>query len=145
MKKLLPLLLTAGGLFLAIRYFNKARTAKILNIKLRNIKLQPISQAAIVLEIINPTNTDISFTSITGDVLINDIAISTLNYQQPTIINANSSKTISLRIKINPLELAKFAATSLLSRTKINMVKFVANVSGEGLNIPVMLEQQIAI
>jgi len=146
MKNILPIILTAGGIYLAFRMFRKAQTAKTLNVKLRNVNLTPISKASLAIEIINPTNTDISFTSITGDVLINDIAISTLNYQIPTTILANSSKTINISIKINPFEFARFTASRLLpksNRDKIETIKFVANISGEGLNIPLVLQQDL--
>ena len=145
MKKFLPILIAAGGVFLAIRYFRKAQTAAILNVKIRNLKLQPISQAAIVLEIINPTNTGINFNSITGDLILNDFAVATLNYQQPTTIQANTTRSINLRIKLNPVQLAAFSANRLLSKGKLQTMKFSGNISGEGLNIPLNIEQPLSI
>jgi LEA14-like dessication related protein len=145
MKNAIPFILAAAGIYFAVRLFRKAQTVAILNIKIRTLKLQPISQAAVVVEVINPTNTSINFTSITGDLLVNNVAISTINYQTPTVIPANSSKTLNLRIKINPVQLASFTANRIFSKTKISNIKFVANISGEGLNIPVTIEQQISI
>lgn len=145
MKKFLPILIAAGGIYLAIRYFRKAQTAAILNVKIRNLKLQPISQAAIVLEAINPTNTNISFTSITGDLILNDFAVATLNYQQPTTIEANNSRTINLKIKLNPVQLAAFTANRIFAKGKMQTMKFNGNISGEGLNIPINIEQPLSI
>lgn len=145
MKKFLPILIAAGGLFLAIRYFRKAQTAAILNVKIRNLKLQPINQAAIVLEIINPTNTGISFNSITGDLILNDFAVATLNYQQQTTISANTTRSINLRIKLNPVQLAAFTANRIFAKGKLQTMKFTGNISGEGLNIPLNIEQPLSI
>jgi len=145
MKKILPLLLAAGGIFLAIRYFRKAQTAATLNVKIRNLKLQPISQAAIVLEVINPTNTGISFNSITGDLILNDFAVATLNFQKSTTIEANTSKNIELRIKLNPVQLAAFTANKIFAKGKMQTMKFTGTISGEGLNLPLNIEQPLSI
>jgi LEA14-like dessication related protein len=143
MKKAIPYILGAGAIFLAFKYFRKAKAAATLNIKLRTIKLQPISKAAVVLEIINPTPASINFNSITADVLINDFALSTLNYQIATNIPANSSVMVNLGIKINPLEGLSFIANLLKNRGKLNNIKISGTVSGEGITAPINIEQPL--
>lgn len=143
MNKITTYALAALGVFFAIRFFRKAQTAKTLNIKIRTLKLSPISQASLLIDVINPTNTSISFTSVTGDLLLNSFAVATLNYQKPTTIESNSSMQIPLRIKINPVEFAQFTADRLLKKNKVTNLKFNGNVSGEGLNIPVNVEQPV--
>lgn len=143
MNKITTYALAALGVFFAIRFFRKAKTAQTLNVKIRTLKLSPISQASLVLDVINPTDTSISFTSVTGDLLLNSFAVATLNYQKPTTIQSNSSMQIPLRIKINPVEFAQFTADRLLKKNKVTNLKFNGNVSGEGLNIPVNVEQPV--
>lgn len=128
----------------AFRFFRKGQTAKTLNIKLRSLKLRPISKAAIVLEVVNPTNESLNLNSIVADVIVNDFALSTVNYQQPTRIPANGSKTFELRIKINPLESAAFLA-SLLSNKNLGVVTLKGTVSGEGITAPISITQNLTL
>jgi LEA14-like dessication related protein len=143
MKKVIPYIIGAGAIFLAFKYFRKAKAAATLNIKLRSIKLQPLSKAAVVLEIINPTPASVSFDSITADVLINDFALSTLNYQISTNIAANSSVTVNLGIKINPLEGLTFILNLFKNKGKLNNIKISGTVSGEGVTAPINIEQPL--
>ncbi len=143
MKKILPYLVGGGLLFAAYKYFYKAKAAATLNIKLRTIKLSPINKAAVSLEIINPTPANINFNSITADVLINDFALSTLNYQKPTLIPANGSINVDLSIKINPLDGLTFVANLLSNKGKLNSIKIQGSVSGEGIVAPILIEQPL--
>jgi LEA14-like dessication related protein len=143
MKKAIPYILGLGAAFLAYKYFWKAKAAATLNIKLRTIKLQPIKNAAVVLEIINPTPASINFDSITADVLINDFALSTLNYQVRTTIPANSSVNVNLGIKINPLDGLAFIANLFKNRGKLNNIKITGTVSGEGITSSINIEQPL--
>ena len=136
-------MLGGGLLYLGIKYFRKAKAAATLNIKLRTIKLQPIKNAAVSLQIINPTPAAVGFDSITADILINDFALSTLNYQKPTLIPANGSVSIHLAIKINPLEGLTFIANLLSNKRKLNTIKVIGNVSGEGIVSPINIEQPL--
>ena len=136
-------MLGGGLLYLGIKYFRKAKAAATLNIKLRTIKLQPIKNAAVSLQIINPTPAAVGFDSITADILINDFALSTLNYQKPTLIPANGSVSIDLAIKINPLEGLTFIANLLSNKGKLNTIKVIGNVSGEGIVSPINIEQPL--
>jgi LEA14-like dessication related protein len=130
--------------FYAFRFFRKGSAARTLNIKLRSVKLRPISRAAIVLEVVNPNNTSLNLNSITADVSINNFALSTINYQQPAIIPANGSKTFELRIKINPLEAATFLA-NLFSSKKLGAITITGTVSAEGITAPINITQNLAL
>lgn len=143
MKNYFKYILGAGAIYLAFVYFRKAKAAAILNIKLRTVKLMPLSNAAVTLEIINPTPSRVNFTSIVADLLINNFALGTLNYQKPTIIPANGTISVDLKIKVNPLESLSFIKNLFANRTKNNSVKIVGNVSGEGVVVPINIEQNL--
>jgi LEA14-like dessication related protein len=142
MNNYVKLLLGGAIAFLGFKYFRKGAAAKTLNIKLRTLKLNPISQAAVILEIVNPNNATLNINSITADISVNNFALSTVNYQQPATIPANDSKSFELRIKINPLEAATFL-TSLLSSKKVNQININGTVSAEGITAPINITQNL--
>lgn len=142
MKQVVKILIVAAIGYYAFRFFRKGSAAKTLNIKMRSIKLQPINEAALILEVVNPNNSNLNLNSITADVLINNFAISTVNYQQPATIPANGSKTFELRIKINPLEAATFIA-NLFSSKKVNTINIKGIVSAEGITAPIDITQNL--
>ena len=143
MKNLLPIGLFGLLAYFGIKYARKGFGAKVLNVKIRSIRLQPISKAALIVEIINQSSAAISFNSITLDLLINDFAISTLNYQQNTTIRANDSVQINIPFKINPLEGAQFLADLLLSKNKPKVININGSINGEGFVIPVDIKQSL--
>jgi LEA14-like dessication related protein len=142
MNNVVKLLIGGAIAFYAFRFFRKGSAARTLNIKLRSIKLQPINEAALILEVINPNNSNLNLNSITADVLINNFALSTVNYQQPATIPANGSKTFELRIKINPIEAATFIA-NLFSSKKVNTINIKGIVSAEGITAPIDITQNL--
>lgn len=145
MNNALKIILGLGIAYSAFRFFRKGQTAKTLNIKLRSLKLRPISKAAIVLDVINPTNESLRLNSIVADVIVNDFALSTVNYQQATTIPANGSKSFELRIKINPLESAAFLASLLTSSKNLGVVTLRGTVSGEGITAPINITQNLSL
>lgn len=145
MNNALKIILGLGIAYGAFRFFRKGQTAKTLNIKLRSLKLRPISKAAIVLDVINPTNESLRLNSIVADVIVNDFALSTVNYQQATTIPANGSKSFELRIKINPLESAAFLASLLTSSKNLGVVTLRGTVSGEGITAPINITQNLSL
>lgn len=144
MNNTVKFLIGAGVAYAAFRFIRKGKAAKTLNIKLRSLKLRPISRAAIVLEVINPTNEPLNLTSIVADVIVNDFALSTVNYQQATRIPANGSKTFELRIKINPVDAAGFIA-NLFTGKSLGVVTLKGTVSGEGLTVPINITQNLSL
>ena len=143
MNKAVKLILGAAVAFAAFKLFRKGSAAKTLNVKLRTVNLSPLSKAAVFLDIINPNNSDLNLNSITADILINDYALSTVNYQQAATIPANGSKTFELRIKVNPLEAATFLA-NLFSSKKVSTVSIKGTVSAEGITAPIDITQNLA-
>jgi LEA14-like dessication related protein len=143
MKKVLPFILLAGAYF-AFKFTRKGIAAKNLNVKIRNLKLSPINQAAVILEIINPTNFDISFNSIVADLSLNGSAVSTLSIQKATTIGGNKSIEIALPIKLNGFEILMFIKDFISAKGKLKQVSLTGSVNGEGFIIPINIEQNIA-
>ncbi len=129
--------------YFGLRYAKKGLTAKVLNTKIRSIRLNPISKAGLIIEIINPSSASISFNSITLDLLVNGFALSTLNYQKPTRIEGNSSVQINIPFKINPLEGVQFLASLFKSKSD-RTVEVSGTINGEGFVIPVSLKQSLS-
>jgi LEA14-like dessication related protein len=143
MKNLLPIGILGLLAYFGFKYAKKGLAAKVLNVKVRSIRLQPLSKAALIVEVINPTSTPISFDSITLDLLLNGFALSTLNYQKNTLIDANNSVQINIPFKINPLEGVQFLASFLLTKNKAKNIELAGSINGEGFVIPVSIKQTI--
>jgi LEA14-like dessication related protein len=143
MKNILPYGLVAVLAFLGFKYAKKGFAAKVLNTKIRSIRLNPISKAALIVEIINPSSTDVAFNSITLDLLLDGFALSTLNYQKPTRVGGNSSVQINIPFKINPLDGVQFIANLLTNKSKPKTVSVTGSINGEGFVIPVDLKQTL--
>lgn len=142
MKNLLPIGILGVLAYFGLRFAKKGFAAKVLNVKIRSIRLQPISKAALIIEVINPTSTQISFSSITLDLLVNGFALSTLNYQKNTLIGANNSVQINIPFKINPLEGLQFLA-NLLKNKNQKTIAVSGSINGEGFVIPVDIKQTL--
>ena len=132
----------AAGVYMLVRFTKKGLSAKQLNVKISNLKLAPISKAAITLSVINPTNTEIDFDSITADILLNGNAFSTVNLNRKTIIKANSSLNVDLPIKLNPLEGARLAL-DLLKNPKQYTLNIKGTVNSSSINFPFDIEYKL--
>lgn len=139
LKKVIPYIFGGAALYLAYKFTRKGVTAKTLNVKIANIKLFPVKNAAVVLSVINPTSTPISFQSITADVLLNGDAFATLNTNKLTTIAANSSVNIDLPIKLNPIEGAKLAL-SLLKKPAGYVLNVNGTINSDNINFPINVE-----
>jgi LEA14-like dessication related protein len=128
--------------YFGFKYAKKGFAAKVLNTKIRSIRLNPISKAALIVEIINPSSTEITFDSITLDLVVNGFALSTLNYQKPTRIDGNNSVQINIPFKINPLEGVQFLASLFTSKNQ-KTVSVTGSINGEGFVIPVDIKQSL--
>jgi LEA14-like dessication related protein len=144
MNKGLYYIIGAGAIYFAYKYFGKAKAAKTLNVKIKTLNLSNLNKAAVVLEIINPTNAEISINSVVADIKINDYALSTLSFNGTKLIRANSSIDLELMIKINPFETALYLANILKTKdVKPNTVSITGAINGEGLTIPFNLMQNL--
>jgi len=137
------ILIAGAAAFAAYKFLWKAKAAKTLNVKLRSIKLKPISEASVIIEIANPTPQDLVLDAVNADLSINNSAISTLNYFKKTTIPANGATSIELRIQLNPLDTAKFAADLLFNKASLNDVTVSGNVSAENLVFPFRITQNL--
>jgi LEA14-like dessication related protein len=144
MNKGLYYIIGAGAIYFAYKYFGKAKAAKTLNVKIKTLNLSNLNRAAVVLEIINPTNAEISINSVVADIKINDYALSTLSFNGTKLIRANSSIDLELMIKINPFETALYLANILKTKdVKPNTVSITGAINGEGLTMPFNLMQNL--
>jgi LEA14-like dessication related protein len=144
MNKGLYYIIGAGAIYFAYKYFGKAKAAKTLNVKIKTLNLSNLNKAAVVLEIINPTNAEISINSIVADLKINDYALSTLSFNGTKLIRGNSSIDLELMIKINPFETALYLANILKTKdVKPNTVSITGAINGEGLTMPFNLMQNL--
>jgi hypothetical protein len=144
MNKGLYYIIGAGAIYFAYKYFGKAKAAKTLNVKIKTLNLSNLNKAAVVLEIINPTNAEISINSVVADIKINDYALSTLSFNGTKLIRGNSSIDLELMIKINPFETALYLANILKTKdVKPNTVSITGAINGEGLTIPFNLMQNL--
>lgn len=132
-----------AGAYFAFKFAKKGVAAKNLNVKIRSLKLDPISQAAVIIEIINPTNYDISFQSIVCDLKLDGNAVSTLSVQKNTNIPANKSIEVGLPIKLNGFEILLFIKDFISAKGKVKKIALSGYINGEGFIIPVNIEQTI--
>lgn len=142
MKKILPFILL-GGAYIAFFFTKKGIAAKNLNVKIRTLKLDPINQAAVIIEIINPTDYDITFNSIVCDLSLNNNAVCTLSVQKTTTIQGNKAIEIDLPIKLNGFEILMFIKDFITAKGKIKKVSLSGSINGEGFIIPISIEQNI--
>lgn len=142
MKKFLPFILLAGA-YVAYFFTKKGIAAKNLNVKIRSLKLDPISQAAVIIEIINPTDYPITFNSIVCDLSLDNNAVSTLSVQKATTIQGNKSVEVLMPIKLNGFEILMFIKDFITAKGKIKKVSLSGSINGEGFIVPVSIEQNI--
>lgn len=144
MKKIIPIVLLVGAYF-AFKFAKKGVAAKNLNVKIRTLKLDPISNAAVVVEIINPTDYSISFNSITLDLEIDSNPISTISIQKTQNIPANKSIEVALPIKLNGFDILLFIKDFISNKGKVKKIALKGTVNGEGFAIPINIEQNINV
>jgi hypothetical protein len=136
-----PLLITAAAL--ALVYFTrKIQGSKILNVKIKSLRLDPISRAAIILEIINPSGADFLLSNIVADINISGQNIATVNFQNPTRLLANSTNQIEIPISINPIEGSLFLYKLFVQKSvKLNSMNLKGTLRGENFNLPININQ----
>lgn len=146
-KKLIPVIVGAGaiGAYYLYKFYGKKQTAKNLNVKLRTIKLQPIQDAAVTMDVANPTNQDIVLNAITADLSINNKAISTLKFFGKKIIAANNSTLIDLKIQLNPMEVISLAADIFKKTGIAGEVTIKGTINAENLLLPFSITQNLKL
>jgi hypothetical protein len=110
--------------------FRKGQAANLLKYNFTGIDLK---NRSVEIELINPTQTRLQFSSLVADISLNDTNVGILDYRQPTLINANQAIKVKLPIKVNAAGVLAFVASGL---KKIKTVGFNGSITSQGQTIP---------
>jgi hypothetical protein len=110
--------------------FRKGQAANLLKYNFTGIDLK---NKSVEVELINPTQTRLQFSSLVADISLNDTNVGILDYRQPTLINANQAIKVKLPIKVNAAGVLAFVASGL---KKIKTVGFNGSITSQGQTIP---------
>jgi LEA14-like dessication related protein len=101
--------------------FKAAQTGGRLNVQLSKISFK--KPFGVIFRIINPTNGELSVSSVAGNVVANGNDIATYSLTNEIKIEANSQQEIKVPLKINPVEFLSIVA-------QIGLIIFNAKQSG---------------
>jgi hypothetical protein len=110
--------------------FRKGQAANLLKYNFTGIDLK---NRSVEVELINPTQTTLQFSSLVADISLNDTNVGILDYRQPTLIKANQAIKVKLPIKVNAAGVLAFVAAGL---KKIKTVGFNGSITSQGQTIP---------
>jgi hypothetical protein len=110
--------------------FRKGQAANLLKYNFTGIDLK---NRSVEVELINPTQTTLQFSSLVADISLNNTNVGILDYRQPTLINANQAIKVKLPIKVNAAGVLAFVAAGL---KKIKTVGFNGSITSQGQTIP---------
>jgi len=127
MNKTVVIIVAALGLWYL---FRKGQAANALKYNFTGIDFR---NRAIEVELINPTQTTLQFTSLVSDISLNNTNVGIVDYRQPTLINSNQALKIKLPIKVNAAGVIAFLATGL---NKIRTVGFNGSLTSQGQTFP---------
>jgi hypothetical protein len=127
MNKTIGLVVAALGIWYL---FRKGQAANLLKYNFTGIDLK---NRSVEVELINPTQTTLQFSSLVADISLNDTNVGILDYRQPTLINANQAIKVKLPIKVNAAGVFAFVASGL---KKIKTVGFNGSITSQGQTIP---------
>jgi hypothetical protein len=127
MNKTIGLVVAALGIWYL---FRKGQAANLLKYNFTGIDLK---NRSVEVELINPTQTTLQFSSLVADISLNDTNVGILDYRQPTLINANQAIKVKLPIKVNAAGVFAFVASGF---KKIKTVGFNGSITSQGQTIP---------
>ena len=127
MNKTIGLVVAALGIWYL---FRKGQAANLLKYNFTGIDLK---NRSVEVELINPTQTTLQFSSLVADISLNNTNVGILDYRQPTLIQANQAIKIKLPIKVNAAGVFAFVASGL---KKIKTVGFNGSITSQGQTIP---------
>ena len=127
MNKTIGLVVAALGIWYL---FRKGQAANLLKYNFTGIDLK---NRSVEVELINPTQTTLQFSSLVADISLNDTNVGILDYRQPTLIKANQAIKVKLPIKVNAAGVLAFVASGL---KKIKTVGFNGSITSQGQTIP---------
>jgi len=127
MNKTIAMVVAALGLWYL---FRKGQAANALKYNFTGIDFK---NRAVEVELINPSTTALSFTSLVSDISVNDTNVGILDYRQPTLIKGGQAIKVKLPIKVNAAGVLAFVASGL---KKIKTVGFNGSITSQGQTIP---------
>jgi hypothetical protein len=127
MNKTIGLVIAAVGLWYL---FRKGQAANALKYNFTGIDFK---NRAVEVELINPTQTQLQFSSLVSDIKLNGTNVGILDYRQPTLINPNQAIRVKLPIKVNPAGVLAFVSAGL---NKIKTVGFDGSLTSQGQTFP---------
>jgi hypothetical protein len=127
MNKTIGLVVAALGIWYL---FRKGQAANLLKYNFTGIDLK---NRSVEVELINPTQTTLQFSSLVADISLNNTNVGILDYRQATLIQANQAIKIKLPIKVNAAGVFAFVASGL---KKIKTVGFNGSITSQGQTIP---------
>jgi hypothetical protein len=127
MNKTIGLVVAALGIWYL---FRKGQAANLLKYNFTGIDLK---NRSVEVELINPTQTTLQFSSLVADISLNNTNVGILDYRQQTLIQANQAIKIKLPIKVNAAGVFAFVASGL---KKIKTVGFNGSITSQGQTIP---------
>jgi hypothetical protein len=127
MNKTIAMVVAALGLWYL---FRKGQAANALKYNFTGIDFK---NRAVEVELINPSTTSLSFTSLVSDISVNDTNVGILDYRQPTLIKGGQAIKVKLPIKVNAAGVLAFVASGL---KKIKTVGFNGSITSQGQTIP---------
>jgi len=127
MNKTIAMVVAALGLWYL---FRKGQAANALKYNFTGIDFK---NRAVEVELINPSTTSLSFSSLVSDISVNDTNVGILDYRQPTLIKGGQAIKVKLPIKVNAAGVLAFVASGL---KKIKTVGFNGSITSQGQTIP---------
>lgn len=127
MNKTIAMVVAALGLWYL---FRKGQAANALKYNFTGIDFK---NRAVEVELINPSTTALSFSSLVSDISVNDTNVGILDYRQSTLIKGGQAIKVKLPIKVNAAGVLAFVASGL---KKIKTVGFNGSITSQGQTIP---------
>lgn len=140
MKKLVPILLIAGG-YLGYKYFKIKNAIDGLQIKVSGIDLNSIGTGLLetslncFLSVFNPSNTDLSFRQFVGTIFFQGTPIVDFNVSQPVVLKSNSISQVPMDAVTQNLNLLSVAGKLLHGDLNDFVLQGTINISG--IHVPV--------
>jgi LEA14-like dessication related protein len=140
MRKFLPLIITAG-VAIAFYFFSKGQAAKNLKIYFRNVtakwqrgNILPTIFAQ--FNIVNPSNTPLTLTSIAGDILINGQVVAAVSMLDKMTIQPNSTSVLNIKIDASAVSAGQVLFNIIRNKEKVKAA-FEGTVNSGGVLIPI--------
>jgi len=134
--------LVIGGAIAIFYILRKSGSAKTLRIYFRDIIFRPKSGFNLPdiyarFNVINGSPTTLTLDSLTGDIFINGVVLSSVSQLQKQDFSPNSETVISIKVATPGAQAVLSLLQLLREKTKGITVSFEGNVRSEGVIIPI--------